>query len=395
VTTRTLGDLAAASARAAGPTADAVGAVGDALERGLRGRQAAVVLWFASAAHDAQAVAGPLAARFPDAVVLGCSTAGEFTESGTGTGGISAVALPRGAVVRAVAALAELDGGVAAGVDDAVARLEAGLGAPLRSLDPARHLALLLVDGAHGDEEAVTERLGNAAPVLDVVGGSAGDDLAFRRTVVAVGDRVSGHGAALVVIETGVEFRVVKTASFRPSGKRLRVTRTDAGGRVVLEFDHLPAVEAYAHALGIETDCVDDVAFMNHPVALMIDGEPWVRSPHATTPEGGIAFLARMSEGFEVEIVDAVGVVGDTRRALRAAVDDLGGRAGGAVMFNCVLRRLRLDADGEGDAFVAAFDGVPTAGFHTYGETWLGHVNATLTGVVLGADPGRPAAGSD
>jgi hypothetical protein len=41
---------------------------------------------------------------------------------------------------------------------------------------------IVLIDGLHGDEEVVNERLGNAAPLLNVVGGSAADDLAFQRT---------------------------------------------------------------------------------------------------------------------------------------------------------------------------------------------------------------------
>ena len=43
-----------------------------------------------------------------------------------------------------------------------------------------------------------------------------------------------------------------------------------------------------------------------------------------------------------------------------------------------------MDAENTAPAFVEAFDGIPVAGFHTYGETWLGHVNQTLTGVVFG-----------
>jgi hypothetical protein len=34
------------------------------------------------------------------------------------------------------------------------------------------------------------------------------------------------------------------------------------------------------------------------------------------------------------------------------------------------------------ERFLEAFTEVRVAGFHTYGETWLGHVNQTLTGVV-------------
>ena len=53
-------------------------------------------------------------------------------------------------------------------------------------------------------------------------------------------------------------------------------------------------------------------------------------------------------------------------------------------MFNCILRRLEIDAEGLTEPFLAAFGEVPVAGFHTYGETWMAHVNQTLTGVVFG-----------
>lgn len=384
MTLSTLRGLRAASARASGPTRTAVAQLVAALDAGLGGRPAAAVLWFASPVHDPGAVAGPLVARYPAAAVLGCSTAGEFTETGTGTGGISAVALPAGLVVRSATALADLSGGAAAGTEAAAFTVAAALGGPLRGLDPGRHLALLLVDGTHGDEEVVTRTLGDTAPALDVVGGSAGDDLAFAGTTVAVGDVVSRHGAALAVLELAVPFRVVRTCAFTPSGRRLRVTRTDASRRVVLQFDRLPAVDAYADALGIETDSVDTAAFMTHPVVLTVDGEPQVRSPRATTARGGIAFFGQVPAGSEVDLVRAGDVVAGTRAAIRGAVDALGGRASGAVMFNGVLRRLRMDADGAGGRFVDAFGGIPTAGFHTYGEAWLGHSNHTLTGVVLG-----------
>jgi hypothetical protein len=382
--TTLLSTLTAASAHATGPVADVVPALTRDLLAGLAGRSAGTVVWFASSAYAPGDLAGPIAQAFPDVPVLGCSTAGEFTQGGTGTGGVSAVALPEGVVVRAAAALGDLSADVAAGTDAAVADLEARLGAPLRSLDPARHLLLVLIDGMHGVEELVNERLGNAAPSLDVVGGSAGDDLAFASTWVAVGDQVSDHGVALLLLETGVPFRVVKTCSFVPAGRVLRITKADVPNRVVLELDGRPAVEAYADAVGCAPGEVDAAKFMAHPVGLMMDGQAWIRSPRAVVEGGGLAFYAQILEGMDVELMNATDMVAETRSAVTAAVADLGGTSGGAVMFNCILRRLQMDAEGTGGRFVESFDGIPLAGFHTYGETWLGHVNQTLTGVVFG-----------
>jgi hypothetical protein len=188
----------------------------------------------------------------------------------------------------------------------------------------------------------------------------------------------------LLVAETGVPFRVVKTCSLHPSGRTLKITKADVPNRVVLEFDGRPAVEAYADAVGVRAEDVDGSVFMSHPVGLMIDGSPWIRSPQTAVADGGLRFYAQILEGMEVEVMNPGDVVGETALAVSSAVRELGGRSGGGVMFNCILRRLEIDAKGLGTRFVASFGGVPMAGFHTYGETWLGHVNQTLTGVVFG-----------
>lgn len=380
----TLTDLTVVRAHASGPADRAVADLTDRLLQGLGPRSAGVVVYFASASYDPAELAGPISGRFPGASVIGCSSAGEFTDGEGGTGGLSAVAFPEGIVLRAAAALGDLTTDPAAGTDAAVAEIEASLRTPLRTLDPARHLGLVLIDGLHNAEETVNERLGNAAPLLDVVGGSAGDDLAFTGTWVAVGDRVSYRGVALLVMESGVPFRIVKTCSAEPTGRVLRITRADVPNRIVHEFDGRPAADVYAEALGMEVDRLRSGGTLSYPLGLMIDGKPWIRSPQQILDDGSIRFYAQILEGMEVEVMRTGDLPGETAAAIREVTGDLGGTVRGGVMFNCILRRLELDQQERGADFLAAFRGVPVAGFHTYGESWLGHVNQTLTGVVFG-----------
>jgi hypothetical protein len=355
-----------------------------ALLQGLGSSVATAVLYFASSHHDPGDLAAPIAAAFPEAAVIGCSTAGEFTDQVMTTGGLSAVALPYGILTGAVAALGDLAGGVAEGAWSAVQALEASLEVPLRRLDPTVHLGFALLDGLGQVEEAVTEVIGNAAPLLDVVGGSAGDDLAFRRTWVAVGEHVSYRGAALMVCQSGVPFSVVKAASFAPTGVRLRVTDADPATRAVRSFDGAPAAAAYAAALGLPPDQLDGRLWLQHPVGLMIDGRPWVRSPQAVMADGTMVFHAQLLPGTTVEILRPTDLVADTRAEVARARAALRGRGSGAVVFNSVLRRLEIDARQAGPAFLSSFGGLPLAGFNTYGETWQGHINQSLTGVVFG-----------
>jgi hypothetical protein len=370
------------TALATGPAREAVAAVLASLDAGLAGRQAKVVAFFASSHYDPQLLAGPLSAHFPHAQVIGCSTAGEFTQDASGVTGISAIALHDGQVERCVAALAELGEDPYAAVQAAVGALDTRWGAPLRDVGP-EHLGLVLIDGMHGHEELVSIALGDALPHLDVVGGSAGDDLRFDRTWVSVGDEVSFQGAALLVARMAAPFVVLQSSSFRTTGRALRVTRADAGDRVVHELNGRPAALAYAEAVGCLPDELDDAVFMRAPLGLVIDGAPFVRSPQAVNADGSIRFYCQVVEGAELELMSSGDLVSDTAEALLSAVDRLGGSASASLLFNCILRRLEMDEAGSTAAFLDALGPTPAAGFHTYGETWLGHMNQTLTGVVI------------
>ena len=126
MSTTTASLTSASRAHASGSAEDVVAAITAALRDGLAGQPAAVVLFFASATYDATDLAGPLAAHFPEAAVMGCSTAGEFTDTTASTGGVSAIALPTSIIASATASLVDLSTGPAQAVATAVRALEAG-----------------------------------------------------------------------------------------------------------------------------------------------------------------------------------------------------------------------------------------------------------------------------
>jgi len=341
-----------------------------------------LVSFFTSPRHDGAAIGAALSSRFPEAAVIGCETAGEFTGTHYGVGGVAALALGASQVVRCVSALAPLEAGTDTAMAQACDKLATAIGKPLRELDATRYVGLVLIDGMHGCEERVNELLGNRAPMLSFVGGSAGDDLQFKQTRVFRGGESTGHGAVLALCEMATPFWIMKSCSFESTGATFRITRADEPRRVVYELDGHPAPQAYAAALGIAPEKLDGRVFMDHPVGLVMDGQPWIRSPQQVLPDGGLKFYCRIEQGMEVHLMRSTDLVGETRKALAEARERIGDISA-ALLFNCILRHLEIEAKGLKGQFLESFKGIEAAGFHTYGESWMGHINQTITGLLI------------
>ncbi len=347
----------------------------------LAGTQPVALVFFASHEHDGAHISAELKRAFPEASVIGCTTAGEITQRVSTTGSVSLLALGPGKVRRAAGALARFETSVAEGVHAATAQLASRLDVNLRNADPNRYVGITLVEGLRMNEEAANEALGNEAPLLSFVGGSAGDNLAFKVTRVFCDGEASDNGAALLLLDAAVPFVIGKTCSFVPRGDALKVTRADVAQRVVYELSGRPILDVYAEALGKTKSEINADVFMTHPLGLMIDGAPWIRSPQQVLPDGGIKFYCYLPEGMDVHIMQSTDLVQGTHDEIARVRKLLADKLSGGFAFNCILRRLELDAKGQHEPFLQAFAGLEVAGFHTYGESWLGHINQTFTGL--------------
>ena len=351
------------------------------LVAGLDGARPRAVVFFAGVAHDGAALGGALADRFPGACVLGCSTNGEFSDGGHGKGGAGALAISDEHVGDCAVALADVGGDLDAGVRAAAEALSSRLGRPIRALDPERWAGVALLEGARGREERINAALGDVAPFLPFVGGSAGDDITFSGTWAYADGRLSRDGTALLVAEMRGPFEVFKTCNFVPTERFVEVTRCDPARRLILELDGVPAVEGYLRAIGARPEELGFPLFLANPLGLVIEGEPWLRS--VVRPEGEALFLAcAVVEGARLNLMRATDLVAETRAALGRAADRLGGPVGGALLFNCAYRMLEAQIKGIEAQYHEALSTVVHAGMQSNGESYLGHINQTLTGLV-------------
>ncbi|MDS4015626.1 MAG: FIST N-terminal domain-containing protein [Candidatus Accumulibacter sp.] len=361
----------------AAATAEAVGE----LATQLQGAEASVVLVFYSSRHDAREIARLARSAWPEAHTIGCSTSGEIVSGEMTDGAIVAMAIDRRVAAEvAVAVVGDMSN--PRRVDAACQQL----GALLHG-DLGQHVGIVLMDGLSGKEEAVMDRLGDLTD-LRFIGGSSGDDLAFSATSLIADGEALSNAAVLAVLHVPAGYRVIKTQSFCRAGKQLTPTRVDAAKREVIEFDGKPASEAYCEAVGARTVEEAGSRFMSNPVGLMDGDEPYVRSPQAFDGHA-LKFYCAVSEGIELDLLQSTDILADTQRALAEANSD--GRVIGILNFNCILRTLELKAQNKTEEYAKLFS-LPTAGFSTYGEADIGHINQTATmiaflGVDAGAEP--------
>ena len=102
----------------------------------------------------------------------------------------------------------------------------AGLHAPVSSLDIVKYVGIVLADGLSGAEEALMEKIGDRTDIF-FVGGSARGRPEISKTQVMLDGKAYTNAAVLLILELKKGFDIIKTQSFRRTGKTLVATKVD------------------------------------------------------------------------------------------------------------------------------------------------------------------------
>ncbi len=265
-------------------------------------------------------------------------------------------------------------------VENAFASFKQHFGEDLSTLNPHKHLGFVFIDGLSRKEEVINERIGDLTNIT-FVGASAGDDVKFKQTHVFANGKVYTDAAVLCLMNMKVKFDVLKTQSFKSTNKTLTVTKVNEETRTVSEFNDKLAVEEYINLTGCNKNEIDKT-FSNNPVGLNLGNDFLVRSPQKI--EGSdMVFYCSVKQGMELDLLESQNIVEDTKRDLDAKLKDFG-NVTALINFNCILRTLELKAKQQTQAYGELFKQIPTIGFSSYGESYIGHINQTSVIVLLG-----------
>jgi len=350
------------------------------IKKGFKGFQPKVILFFASSNLNPVILSKEMQASFGSIPAFGCTTAGEIVTGRMLDNSVVAMGFNDQVIedVR-IEVLENIKADPKKAVEKAFKGFENYYGTSMTEMEQDKYVGIVLADGLSGAEEKLMDKIGDLTN-LAFVGGSAGDDLKFKQTFMFANGAAYSNAALLALLKVKVHVDFIKTQSFTQLDKILTATRVNEAAREVIEFDHKPAIEAYASAIGTTVDKAPEY-FMINPVGLMVGDDPFVRSPQQVKGKS-IVFYCNVSEGTELVLLKGGDIIGSTKSALDAKKKEIG-PISGIINFNCILRTLELKQENKLDAYGKLFADVPTIGFSTYGEEMVGHINQTASMLIF------------
>jgi hypothetical protein len=345
--------------------------LGEQIRQDLDGAAPDGVIVFASSRFDYEKLLGALSAACEPKVLVGSSSAGEFTGGDRGEGTACALAIQSTTV--------KLSAGIGRGVTADRARAAQEMLSSFKGLETHeyRHRsALIMTDALAGHADDLVEQLTLlSSGKYQFAGGGAGDDAKFSRTHVFLGDKT--YSDAVV----GLEFLSDKPLGigvghgWTPASKAFRVTEAD--GMRVKSLNGVPAVEAFeehAKATSQTFDRANPLPFFLHNI-LGIDTSNGhrLRVPLVVNDDGSVNCAAEIPTGARIHIMKATAdsAVTAASNATAAAVKALeGGKPQAALFFDCVATRLRMgDVFGfELESVARVLGGAELVGCNTYGQ---------------------------
>jgi hypothetical protein len=342
-----------------------------------RDESAQLLLVFgAPTALQSAEIADALRKLSPQALVLGCSTAGEICGTNVADDSVVVTAVQfecsqvRAAHVSVSATAGSLQAGEQLGRSlPHIVQTDGGAGEKLTHV-------LVLSDGSSVNGSDLVRGMLNCLPAdVTVTGGLAGDGARFGETLVfREGVPQSDVIAAVGLYGSRLKVGYGSMSGWDPFGPERLVTRSR--GNILLELDGRPALSLYKQYLGEHAHGLPATGLL-FPLSLRMKqgGPPLLRTILAVNEqEQSMTFAGDVPEGASARLTKAnvERLIDGAAGAARTSLDGTGGLAPQlAILISCVGRKLVLKqrVEDEIDSVREVLGaGAALAGFYSYGE---------------------------
>lgn len=250
--------------------------------------------------------------------------------------------------------------------------------------DAQKMFGFLLTDGLSLKEERVTSLLHQVMGNIDIIGGSAGDDLEFNETFIYSDNTFNNNASVLIILELKVDFEIFRMQHFVPTNKELITTEVDFEKRIVKEINGEPAAIAYANINDLDVNNLDSEDFAMFPLMLNIANNWYIRSISKINPDQSISFYCAIDNGLPLSIAkgtDLIKRLEDEVEQIESTFEHIYFTLG----CDCILRKVEIFSKGYTEKVEELLLRINFIGFSSYGEQFNGiHFNQTMVGTVVG-----------
>lgn len=352
-----------------------------------------VVLLFASPRPDYDTLLQTLKETCQPRLLLGCSSAGEFTNKVQGEGMTCAVALQADDMQFTLAVGQKLQ----AEPDDAAKQVVSSFQGLSETPYPFR-TALVFIDALHGCVDTFIERLTRLTyGAYQFYGGGAGDNGQFHYTPVFADTDVLSDAAVVLEILSRKPIGIGAAHSWKPNGESMNVT--GSSGLRLESLNHRPAIETFqlhAAATSQQFDLAHPLPFFLLNILGIEIGSGYhvLRVPLSVEADGSVICAAEIPRDSRVRLMSTTSriVAEAPTKAVHLAERQLYAcQPAFALFVDCVATRLRLGNDFgfELEAVQNTLGPVPYAGLNTHGQVvrvegqYSGFLNCTAVACIF------------
>ena len=345
------------------------------------------VIFLAAIDYDFPLLSQKIKEKFPNAEVLGTSTAGEFSDAGFTEGSIILTTMHDLSTKVKGVFIDHASKYPIAYKDDIEAALKA---CGINIADPNSHrdaFALEFTNAIYNAEETI---LSNFYAIIKndrfpLAGATAGYTGNTPKSFVSYNGKSTQDGAVMLFVKTRCKFDIRQEDIFNPTGKQIYVTKADTMRRELHTLNGRPATTVYAEQLGVSESQAAQQTFEN-PFGRFVNGSIHIAALASLTSDKKITSFARITPNSTLEMMhigDALQKADQTCEGIRSAIP----HPKFTLLMTCITRTLYFERSGMKPAIIGKYKNTfPTfCGFSCYGEQ-IGriHCNQTLVSLVIG-----------
>jgi len=306
---------------------------------------------------DIVKMTGEIASCFPNAAIIGATTAGEIC-SGSVSTGKHVIALTQFKKTALKTVFVD-------GRESLLNSFEIGKKLS-ESIDKEdAKLLITFLDGLNSDGEAYLHGIAEALDTITVVGGMAGDNARFKKTYVFTAGQCTSHGAVGVAL-CNPDLHIYTDYSFNwlPIGRKMTVTKAEKNR--VYTIDNISVYDLYEKYFGEDVAKKLPAIGTSFPLIIEKEGAPVARAILAKHEDGSLSFAGDLNKGDVVHFG-----YGDVEMILNSSIETekkiVGHPIESVFIYSCMARRAFMPDQIESE--IMPFQELATVtGFFTYGE---------------------------